>query len=298
MTICNFDNKRSCTLCVFTLIAALWLNMPLHAKKIAVSAYPKIGILVCRMGNILPIAPMPKITLKTDYAVRTATSEVNVNIDDEDRLRDFLPGYPAYPASNSSHSAYYYQNLTAPISSGLVAIMKQHGFQAFDLRSTELLPQTPLSEQTVQAILIQCKGKVDALFVLHYMDIGSSFVDKLGVKAANIGFTTFMYGAALFDVSNEKRLFYYSPLLPISLTSTLAFDKQILGNPQDQDRLKITCEENAGSVKIQCELSAADLTDHFCRIIWNGFACPDKAPTPCHQKLNCHPLKGLLSYFE
>ncbi len=119
-------------------------------------------------------------------------------------------------------------------------------------------------------------------------------VDRLGVKASNAGFTSMLYGVALFDVKSGKRIFYHSPMLAIGVTNVLAFDEAILNNRQEQEKIAVETEPD-GEVRFDCRLNDDELVGHLARIIWDGFECPQKSPTAAHQKLNCMPVKGVLT---
>lgn len=276
------------------LACVLLLGMPATAKKIDPSVYPRVGILVCRMGNSMPISPMPKISVETNYAERQPTNNANVCLESKERLQEVFPDYPVYPGSNSAHAVCCYRNMSEPLTRHLTESFRRSGFTAVDMRQFARDQSLALFDITIAGILGKCAGTMDALFVMHYLDVGTMKVDRLGVKASNAGFTSLLYGVALFDVRSGKRLFYHSPLLAIGVTNVLAFDEAIPNNRQGQEGIGIEVEPD-GEVRFECRLEDDELVGHLARLIWNGFECPQKPPTAAHQKLNCMPVKGVLA---
>jgi hypothetical protein len=274
-------------------------NALLAKKKIDLNLYRKVGIMVNRMSNKQVYSPMPRITLKTDYSIRKPGQGTNVYIDDKKRLSESVPNYPMYTGSTTDHMLMYYRNFSPQITKGITTFFRQKGFEANDFRTLAQEMNIPFSEMSIKSILNACNGKIDALFILHYMDIGNFLVEKKEVQSKNIGFGSILYSIALFDVKKGKRLFYYSPIFPLTIENSLAHDVDIMNNPGLRSKIKIDFREEQGSTVTNVTHSFTDdeLINHMIRIIINGLKCPKKPLSKSHKKIKCYPVKGLSSFF-
>ena len=192
-----------------------------------------MGILINRVGNNLAYAPMPDITFETDYSIRKPKFKRNVYIDSEERLKESVPSYPVYSGSSKKHMILYFKNMTPEIFGGINKAFLQKGYKTVDVRQLSKTWGTSFSEMTIDEILSASKQSVDVVFILHYMDIGSSKIDSkvYGVKARNRGLTSVLYRFVMFDVHTKEKVLSYSPLLGFAVNKTLINDKEIMTNP-------------------------------------------------------------------
>lgn len=292
--------KRLISVVVFvSLLLSLSKGNTLFAKKkITANQYRKVGILVNRMGNDLVYSPMPRITLKTDYSIRKPTQGTNVYIDEKKRLSESVPNYPLYTGSTTDHVLQYYKNFSPGITKGVTAFFNQMGYESKDFRTMGKEMNIPFSEMSIKSILNACNGKIDALFILHYIDIGSFLVQKEGIQSKNRGFGSVLYSIAMFDVKKQKRLLYYSPIFPINIENSLAHDVDIINNLESRGKIKIDCQGKGKNLETNVTHSFTDdeLINHIIRIILYGFKCPKKPLSYCHKKIRCYSVKGLTSF--
>ena len=283
----------------FTL-SNITLNNLFAKKKINSSLYHRIGILVNRVGNEKVYSPMPRISLKTDYSVRKPTKSRNVYIDEEKRLLESIPNYPFYPGSTTSCILQYYKNITPEMTKGLIQFFIKKGFESIDFRVMAKDMNIPFLEMSIKSILTAISGKIDALFILQYMDIGTFLVRGKDIKSKNIGFGSISYSIAVFDVSKQKRLFFYSPLFPFSVTNNLIHDTHIMSDPETRAKIKIDCQNKGGIdyINVNHSFTENELIQHFIRILLNGFKCPSKPLTQYHKKIYCFSIKGLNSFIQ
>lgn len=272
----------------------------LAKKKIDSNLYRKVGILVNRMSNKQVYSPMPRITLKTDYSTREPTRGTNVYIDDQKRLSESVPNYPLYTGSTTDHILMYYKNFSPHITKGMAAFFNQKGFEAIDFHTLAKDMNIPFSEMSIASILKACSAKIDALFILHYMDIGNFLVQKKGVQSKNRGFGSILYSIAVFDANKQKRLFYYSPIFPLTIENSLAHDADIVNNPESGNKIKIDCREKGRITETHVTHTFTDdeLINHMIRIIINGLKCPKKPLSKCHKQIKCYSVKGLSSFVD
>ncbi len=265
-------------------------------KKITTASYPNIGIMVNRMTNKIVYSPMPRTTLKTNYSIRQPTKKVNVYIDDPNRLSESVPDYPAYTGSSARWALNYYKNFTPAFTDGLKAWSSGKGFNSVDFRGFAKENGINFPEMTVKAILEACEDKIDALLILHYMDIGDSYVNTQGVKATNLGFGSVLYSIAMFDVKKQKRLFYYSSLLSLSIDNVFIHDAAIMNNPQLMKKLNIELRDE--KVYTTHSFTDDELSTQLVHYFINGFKCPKKPLSKLHKRISCSNFKGLQAYIQ
>ena len=279
---------------VYVLLSLSEAGLLWAKKKISAAEYRRIGILVNRMTNKTVIVPMPKTTLETDYAIRQPTRKANIYIDHPKRLAESVPNYPLYTGSSSGLTLNYYKNFTPAFTRGLVSWFSAQGYEGVNFRKIAGEMNIDFPELSVNAILEKCVDKIDALIILHYMDIGNFYVNKKGVKSKNLGFGSLSYSIAAFDVKNRKRLFYFSKMFPLSIVNVFFHDAAIMNNPQFADKLKVELSDD--KVHTTHSFSDDELSTQLTRYIIHGFKCPKKPLSKIHKKVKCNNIKGIQAY--
>lgn len=278
------------------MIANPWVSKDYDKRR-----YKRIGILINRVGNKLAYAPMRDITLKTDYSIRTPTLNTNVYIDDEERLHESVPTYPYYSGSSNNFKIQYYKNMTPDVFRGIKQILVQKGYETVDVRRLSKTWSTAFSEMTIDEILSAIERSVDALLVLHYMDIGTGEIGSkaYGVKAQNKGFTSVLYRFIMFDVHKKEKILSYSPILGFDVNKTLINDHKIMSNPSTRNRIKVICKGDfyEKNLEINHDFTDDELVQYFVNKLLYGFDCPKTPFVKCQDygKLDCRELEGLNS---
>ncbi len=280
----------------FVLLSLSDSGMLWAKKKISVASYLKIGILVNRMTNKIVYSPMPKTTLKTDYGIRQPTNNINVYIDHPKRLSESAPDYPRYTGSSVRLALNYYKNFTPVFTKGIKTWFSGKGFNSVDFRKFAGENGINFSEMTVKAILGVSMDQIDALLILHYMDIGNFYVNTQGVKATNLGLGSVLYSIAMFDVKKQKRLFYYSSMFPLSIENVFFHDDAIMNNPQLKKKLNIELRDE--KVYMTHSFTDDELSKQLVHYFINGFKCPKKQLSKLHKKVTCFNFKGLQDYIQ
>lgn len=209
----------SIRLLLFFLLSSLLAGCSVQKPVISVAEhyskakYKKVGVLVNRMGNIEFGFPVP-ITLEMDYANRvpcisgygSEIPDVNVYIEDEDRLRESIPDYPEYKPISRFEYMQYYKNITPQIYDNVTNILSGKGYSLIDVKAMAIGWPQPVSEMTVQAIVERLRGTVDILFVLHYMDRGPFKWDDIRSQKEASGFVGLVYTVSMFDTQTLERV--------------------------------------------------------------------------------------------
>jgi hypothetical protein len=221
------------------------------SKNFVKDKYPRIAILVCRMGGAGYSLPSP-ITLKTNYANRIAkpqsaasfkADKVDVYIDDEQRLKESIPDYPRLAVTKvPKYEAQYFRNITPQIYQTVNTVITGKGYQATDLRQASTGWETPFSEMTVNDICTRLKGMADALLVLHYTDCGDSSIDTVKMVRVQKGFSSMFYRVAMFDVQSGERLLDYEVTFGMNVQSLMLKDPQM----KEKDRIETISDAKPG----------------------------------------------------
>jgi hypothetical protein len=173
--------------------------------------FKRVGLLVCRVGsfNSGVIAP---IVLETDYSNRIPKRELSagmlylkehkdVYIETDSRIKESFPDYPRI--RNAFMGETFFKNITPDIYRVVESCLSTKGYLVTDVAGTSRAWNKPLSEMTVLEIISRLRGYVDALFVLHYMDI-----------AVDGEFSEIMYNFSIFDLSTNERVLYFNSRWP------------------------------------------------------------------------------------
>jgi hypothetical protein len=200
----------------FFLIGAA-LSVPLAAKEpktISLAAFPRVALLVCRMGA--PDGVLKDIGVETDYATTVASAKQSLYIEDEARLKAAFPEYPRMFTSRVPKMEMgFYRNLTQPITGVMKALLQERGKTVVDVRDlTESLDR-------ISAILPRLQGQAEALLVAHYMDSANGVYDAVNVARTDRGFSSLVMKLALFDVATGQRVvgkeISFNPLAIVSV---------------------------------------------------------------------------------
>jgi hypothetical protein len=199
----------------------------------------RLGLLVVRVGNQIMAGPA-EISLKTDYANRVPKlSKADIYGEDEARLREAIPSYPAYKPSRVPHMEdHYFRNITAPLRDGLRQALTDKGYEVVDVAAAAAGWPRPLAEMNLAAVCAAVADRCDALLVVHYMDLGDSFYDAVNVRRETHGFSGFAVAVAVFDPRTTERLLKYQG--SIGVIDALAADPAIQGDPERKDKVSIT----------------------------------------------------------
>ncbi len=181
------------------------------SKTFDKTKFKRVGLLVLRMGNINEgfLAP---ITTMTDYSIRTPKREigmvtmkewVDVYIDDDRRLTESFPNYP-YIRSGQDGWSKFYRNISTEVFEVVKDVLVEKDYQVSDIKQLSRSWSKPLSEMTINDILRSSQQDFDALFVLHYIDVGEYFIR--GMPQPEAGFTELWYTIAMFDTKHGERV--------------------------------------------------------------------------------------------
>jgi len=182
--------------------------------------YRSIGLLIVRMGNYYPGTPA-LITLKTDYSVRTPKTQstlglsedkVDVCIEDESLIQKSLPDYPNFKTRSTPKTvAKYFKNITPRLYQNTLKVLSRKGYRLFDIRQLSNAWSKNLYEMTVNEMIDELKGKVDAILIIHYTDIGDYYMNAVNIILDSKGFSWLDYTMSMFDVSTKERIMNYTP---------------------------------------------------------------------------------------
>lgn len=241
------------------------------------SALARIGVLVIRVGNTVPVSPMGPITRATDFRVRTPTSKTNVFIETADRLASFAPAYPEYPGNRPDWQRRFYSNMTPEITAGIVDFLESRGYAAADVRARIDESGTPVSELSVSEILPILDDSMDGLLVLEYMDIADAeaHIHSLtygDIEASTSGLTAVLYTYSLFDTRSGPVIFSYAPIGGFSLKSALLADPRVLADAAIQSKVEHQVRRTGSETEITVHhtLSRAELIGLFVAQILHG----------------------------
>ncbi len=211
----------------------------------------RVGVLVIRMGNYFPSATTP---LKPDtvFSYRTpvhgwhgAVSEKtrNVYIEDEVRLKESFPYYPATTEKpihflTDHYTFKFYRNFSPDIYQMLHETFAEKGYDVVDIAGLAENWRKPLSESTIAEIMANSKKHVDAMAVFQYLDVGDSTSRVGSVSGDRKGFTNFEYSLYMFDAQTSEELLYYKKDCFVGAVLAMLNDPEITENPQYKDKIK------------------------------------------------------------
>ncbi len=196
------------------------------SKNLNNNSYKRVGILVTRVGNLHSGKPA-QIKLSTDYSLRKPKKQSALH-----------PNYPNYDnQSLPERKAKYYKNITPEIFSTIDKVLKTKGYKTINIRKKSRAWKEKISEMTIDNILTQFKGQLDAILVLHYMDVGDFYYNDLKYQLTAKGFTNIYYTISMFDTSSKKRMLYFSP-------DTIRLANAILNDPDNKSNINIYTKVN------------------------------------------------------
>jgi hypothetical protein len=212
---------------------ALWAGKP---KVLDTSRYPRVAVLVCRMAG--QNGMLSEIQPETDYSLRVLGKKTDVCGEDEERLRAAFASYPLFIAMHTPKiETRFFGNLTQPITSVLVSVLREKGRTVLDVREQATAWPKPLSEMALKGILAGLGGQADALLVLHYIDGGDSFYDCVKFRRVDKGFSSLQCKLALFDVSTGQRVAQVE--MGFNPMAVMAVDPAILNNPEGKGKIRV-----------------------------------------------------------
>jgi hypothetical protein len=205
----------------------------------------RVALLVNRMASRYP-GDVGRVSLETDYARRVPRKpnawglneeEINAYIEEEGRLRESVPNYPAFEKRERfNEEAAYFGNLSPELYAAVRDALAAKGYEVVDLRAAMSAWSPSFTEMTVSQILTRLggSGTVDAVLILHYVDVQQrsyhyymgSRVDygaytettRADFGGADAGFSKLHYTLAMFDVSTRERVLVYHEGDGIGLT--------------------------------------------------------------------------------
>jgi hypothetical protein len=198
------------------------------ADNFAKQRLRRVGVLVNRVASRYP-GDLGRISLDTDYSRRVPRKpssfneeQINVYIEDDARLHESVPNYPAFQLrERGSEEALYFGNLSPELSAAVQQALVAKGYEFVDLRAVMGKWSPPFTEMTVGRILAQLGGIVDAVLIVHYVDVQQrSVFHQWSENYGNIsvqhsygqtdaGFSTLHYTMSVFDVSTRERVLVY-----------------------------------------------------------------------------------------
>jgi hypothetical protein len=230
--------------------------------------YAKVGVLVTRMGHFHS-SKLTRISADTDYAVRKPTYQADaiapqyqdVYIESDERIRQSLPDYPKYVSEGGPiEDERYFGNITPQILEVCTALFRGRGQGVVDVREAAKPWDHPLPESKIGKILQNLRGTVDALFVLHYMDVGylsASDIEQKGEYRG--GLVRLDDSIAMFDVATGERVLYRDAR-PLLVASRLAHDEKIVNDPKFKGRIAGK-DTDTSDGRYQSRLSSNEMID-------------------------------------
>lgn len=185
-------SRCAVALLAMAILPALCAKEP---KVISLAAFPRVALLVCRMGS--PDGVLKDITLETDHSATVASAKQSLCIEDETRLKTLFPQYPRMHSSRVPKLEMdFYRNLTQPITGVFKALLQERGKTVVEVQALD----------RVGTILPRLQGQADALLVVHYTDGANGVFDAVNIARTDRGFSSLNVKLALFEVAGAKRL--------------------------------------------------------------------------------------------
>ena len=211
----------------------------------------KIGILVVRMGNTFPSQTLP-LTPETDFSITTPNygwhgkiteKTRNVYVEDEQRLKESFPDYPATSHGRINfltdhYSFEFYKNFSPEIYKLLSKIFTSKGYDTMNIADLSQTWDKPVSESSISEILKKSNNTVDAVAIFQYMDIGNSSLRIGSVASKREGFTNLEYSLYMFDTASEEVILNYNKDFPGAAIIALMNDPEITENPSYKNKVR------------------------------------------------------------
>jgi hypothetical protein len=166
-------------------------------------AYKRTGLLVVRIGTDYPYSSPEKITLETDYSVRSFDEAKDLNIEDPHVIREAMPLYPVF---DEFRVISYFKNITPMIYQTFYNILEEKDYNVISVTEFLRSEGKHFSELTVLKILDFMKSYVDSLVIVHYVDIGSINAEKVKLS----GFNGLFYRITMFDARTGETVLSYA----------------------------------------------------------------------------------------
>ena len=165
--------------------------------------YKRIGLIVIRIGTKYPYNSPEEITLQTDYSIKDLSTAKDINIEDQAIIKEALITYPSFEEFTVLN---YFKNITSRIYESFHSVLSEKGY---DIYNTEELLDTMdknISDMNVTQIIDSIKSDVDAIVIVHYVDIG-----QVNAQAVHLnGFNGLLYRIAMFDVNTNEIVLSYA----------------------------------------------------------------------------------------
>ncbi|MCK5543059.1 MAG: hypothetical protein KAI40_10235 [Desulfobacterales bacterium] len=221
------------------------------AQNYTAAKINKVGILVVRMGNAFPYQTLP-LTPDTDFSITTpqygwhgkiSEKTVNVYVEDEKRLKESFPYYPATSKGRlnflTDHYTFeFYKNFSPQIYTLLSNIYTSKGYDTINIAELSQSWDKPVSESSISEILKKSKPTVDAVAIFQYMDIGNNSLRIGSAASKREGLFNFEYSLYMFDTISEEVILNYSKDFPAGVIIALLNDPEITENPDYKDKVK------------------------------------------------------------
>jgi hypothetical protein len=201
------------------------------SKKLSKQNYPRVGILVSRMGSLYP-GDLARISPGIDYARRRPRKpnywgldeeKLNVLIENDQRIKESIPTYPLYRnRTRINENAQFYRNISQPLYGMLKSIFQGKGYEVVNLRELAKNWQPLYSELRIEEIIKKAQPDMDALLVMHYIGMkdhsyryhlgsveqtgNTKVVSRTTVSGRCAGFFKLFYSVAMFDAATRELL--------------------------------------------------------------------------------------------
>jgi hypothetical protein len=258
-----------------------------------------IAVLVVRVGNVFPIAPMEQVDLQTDFSLRVPDGHTNVFVETEQRLLGSFPGYPAYPEIHGGWQANFYGNISAEIESNISDFFTDSGYRVVNVRPILESANPHYSELTVRQIVSLMTGSVDALLVLEYFDKADTHnIQSAGNNAFEVsGFAGALLTYTMFDTENGNTLFSNTPFVGFFFPVALTSDRAIRSDESIQSKVTVAVEEMESSTRttVTHSLTESEIVGIFTSKIIYGLDPEGESP---FKDLNAqaYHMRGLVDY--
>ena len=251
----------------------------------------KVGILVVRMWNYFPSSTIP-LNLETDFSNRNpdygwhgaiSDATLNVYVEDDNRLKESFPFYPATTEGpirylTDHYQFQFYKNFSADIYKMLEETFGEKGFETIDIAGLSKKWPKPISESTLSEIILQSQDAVDSIAIFQYLDIGDSSSRVGAVSADRQGFIDFNYSLYMFDTKTKMQILSYSKDFTAAAAIALSQDPEIINDPLNQDKIKRYKKSFGGwnTYFIINELPDQIITEKLMSYVKDGFHAQDK----------------------
>ena len=240
--------------------------------KMDPTAHKNIGILVVRVGNTFPVAPLHHVELDTNFDDRQPSAYKNVLIETDERLTEIFTNYPNYPDSRPGRQVNYYDNISRELEKEIYDFFSLRGYGTTAVHGILDGAEPHYSNLTVRQIVAMLQGTVDALLVLEYMDRADLDATVDNERTVVEGFAGAMYTYTMFDVDSGDVLFSYAPFSGFFLPAAIISSVEYQSDEYIQNKVTVKQETDGyiSRTSISHALSKQDMVKLVATSIING----------------------------